>query len=78
MGWTVFQPWREQWARAAISIGESNVVRSTRFQVYFSSSDYLLVRTAADGNADSTSELKDAPLYELRKEVIRVIQWCAN
>jgi len=52
------------------------VVRSARLLVYFSSSDYLLVRPA--GEADTENKPKDAPIYELRKEVIRVIEWCAE
>jgi hypothetical protein len=58
----------------AVGSFKSKVVRSSKLQVYFLSSDYLLVRTAVDG----TRALEDIPLYELRKEVIRVIQWCAD
>ncbi len=52
------------------------IVRSRQLNVYFSSNDYLLVRTAADTKDDTSSALKNTPLYELRKEVIRVVQWC--
>jgi hypothetical protein len=71
--------------------GEGKVIRSNRLDVYFSSNDYLLVRahqsseappdgtSAKDqpskGPPDATSA-KDQPLYELRKEVIRAVQWC--
>lgn len=53
----------------------ADVVRSDRLWVYFSGSEYLLIRLATE--AEETNTLKDAPLYELRKEVIRVVEWCA-
>jgi len=55
---------------------QSKVVRSNKLNVYFSSSDYLLVRTATDAKDASSANLKNAPLYELRKEVIRLVEWC--
>lgn len=55
---------------------ESKVVRSIKLRVYFASSDYLLVRTGTDGKMGSGTDVKEVPLYELRKEVIRAIQWC--
>jgi hypothetical protein len=60
----------------AATASGSKVVRSSKLDVYFSSSDYLLVRTAIDAKDGSSASLKNAPLYELRKEVIRVVQWC--
>jgi hypothetical protein len=60
----------------AATASGSKVVRSSKLDVYFSSSNYLLVRTAIDAKDGSSASLKNAPLYELRKEVIRVVQWC--
>jgi hypothetical protein len=60
----------------AATASQSKVVRSNKLNVYFSSSDYLLVRTATDAKDASSANLKNAPLYELRKEVIRLVQWC--
>jgi hypothetical protein len=60
----------------AATASPSKVVRSKKLYVYFSSSDYLLVRTATDAKDTTNTNLKDTPLYELRKEVIRVVQWC--
>lgn len=54
---------------------DPKVVRSKKLNVYFSSSDYLLVRIADDAATDGAN-LKDVPLYELRKDVIRVVEWC--
>jgi len=50
------------------------VVRSSKLRVYFSNSDYMLVRTTAN-SAAAGGNLKDVPLYELRKDVIRAIEW---
>lgn len=55
---------------------KTKVVRSVKLKVYFSSSDYLLVRTAKDANKYGVENLENSPLYELRKEVIRVVYWC--
>jgi len=55
---------------------QSKVVRSNKLNVYFSSNDYLLVRTATHAKDASSADLKNAPLYELRKEVIRLVEWC--
>lgn len=48
------------------------VVQSKRLNVYFSNSDYMLVRVA--------TEIKphEGTLFELRKEVIRAVQWCSD
>jgi len=62
----------------AAASSKTKVVRSSKLRVYFSSSEYLLVRMSADGNVVRSADLKDVPLYELRKEVIRVIQWCES
>ncbi len=53
-----------------------DTITSVRVFVYFSGSDYILVRTAADST--NSTELKGAPLYELRRETTRVIHWCAD
>jgi len=61
----------------AATISGGKVIRSNRLDVYFSSSDYLLVRAARPSEASTSSaSTKDEPLYELRKEVIRAVQWC--
>ncbi len=60
----------------AATDSQSKVVRSNKLNVYFSSNDYLLVRTATHAKDASSADLKNAPLYELRKEVIRLVQWC--
>jgi hypothetical protein len=52
----------------------ANVVRSNKLYVYFSSSDYLLVRSANPNNNSVKPE--EQPLYQLPKEVIRVVRWC--
>jgi len=55
----------------------SKVIRSSRLDVYFSSGDYLLVRAPKPPAASKSGVSdKDEPLYELRKEVIRAVQWC--
>lgn len=55
----------------------SKVVRSEKLDVYFSSSEYLLVRPAQsfDGSRKG-APAEDAPLYQVQKDVIRAIQWC--
>ena len=61
------------------TISGNKVIRSNRLDVYFSSSDYLLVRAATpsgEAGSDFGASTKDEPLYELRKEVIRAVQWC--
>lgn len=55
---------------------EIKVVRSRKLDVYFSSNDYLLVRIADNDNTYGSINPIEAPLYELPKEVIRVIEWC--
>lgn len=52
------------------------VVRTKKLDVYFSSSDYLLVRVASDTGTTGSTKPENEPLYELRKEIIRVVQWC--
>jgi hypothetical protein len=54
----------------------SDIVRSVRVFVYFSGNVYILVRKAAESSEGE--ELKEAPLYELRRGVIRVIEWCTD
>jgi len=56
----------------------SKVIHSGRVDVYFSSSEYLLVRISNNGHVYSSRRLEEEPLYELRKEVIRVVQWCLD
>jgi hypothetical protein len=54
---------------------QSKAVRSVKLYVYFSNNDYLLARIASD--VDNVGEdLKNAPLYELKSNVIRAVQWC--
>jgi len=54
------------------------VVRSTKLEVYFANSDYLLVRAAIVPGGQKEADPLSNPnrLYELRKETIRAIQWC--
>lgn len=59
-----------------VTSSSPKVIRSRKLNVYFSSSDYLLVRVADDAAQTDETKLKDVPLYELRKEVIRVVEWC--
>jgi hypothetical protein len=58
-------------------VSQPKVVRSVKLSVYFSNSDYLLVRAASLVDTQDTN-LERAPLYELRKEVIRAVQWCPS
>jgi hypothetical protein len=53
-----------------------NVVRSMKLNVYFSNNDYSLVRIYTDPNNSSGTDILKLPLYELRKDIIRDIQWC--
>lgn len=69
----------ETWAALSSEIGHSQsgdvwagVVRSKKLHVYFSASDYLLVRVAADDDAKP----EDAPLYEVPRSAIRTVHWC--
>ena len=74
---------RDQLAPASLSLlasGQeieslSNVVRSEKLRVYFSSNDHLLIRKFVDGSADQKG---DTALFELRNDVIRVVHWCAS
>jgi len=59
--------------QALIVPGQSKVIRSRKLQVFFSNSDYLLVRLESGPNI---SDIKSAPLYELKTEIIRAITWC--
>jgi hypothetical protein len=56
---------------------KAKVVRSNRLDVYFSSGDYLLVRPASTAGATTAGTNTPAdPIYELRKDMIRAVQWC--
>lgn len=46
------------------------VIRSQKLNVYFETNDYLLVRPAIF--------VAGMPLYQLRKEMIRAVQWCSD
>jgi hypothetical protein len=62
---------------SAATISEGKVIRSNKLDVYFSSSDYLLVRAVGPSEAPTGgASAKEEPLYELRKEMIRAVQWC--
>jgi hypothetical protein len=56
----------------ASSVGSPRIVRSKLLDVYFSNSDSLWVRPHIDGSINL------GPIYELRKETIRAIQWCGK
>jgi len=58
---------------AAGAANVPKVVRSRRLRVYFAGHDSLLVRAATAGNAQNGLQ---TPLYELRSEVIRSVEWC--
>lgn len=52
---------------------QTRVIRSSKLNVYFAGTGYLLVRNIGD-----PSSQEDAPLYELRSDIIRVVQWCSD
>jgi hypothetical protein len=52
----------------------TKVVASKKLHVYFSNNDYLLVRVAPPNDAAISSS--SSPLYELRKEVFRIVRRC--
>jgi hypothetical protein len=56
----------------ANDVGSEKVVRSKLLDVYFANGDTLWVR------AHINSSVNPGPLYELRKETIRAIQWCGD
>jgi hypothetical protein len=55
---------------AGPSNSTDKVIRSQKLNVYFETNDYLLVRPAAF--------LAGKPLYQVRKEMIRAVQWCGD
>ena len=57
---------------------ESKVIRSKKLLVYFSNSDYMLVRIAIESKANNGVASENEPLYELRKEIIHDMEWCSN